>query len=57
MATKAAVSVIVAARVPAWVREALEKMARRRSVNLSEFLRWHLIDLVEAAKRKGGKGK
>lgn len=40
--------VVVCTRVPEKVREALEQMAKKKGVNLGEFLRWHLIEFAES---------
>ncbi|MBI3098431.1 MAG: hypothetical protein HYY93_09350 [Planctomycetes bacterium] len=39
---------MVSARVPARVRKALEVLALEQGVNLSEYLRWTLIEHVRS---------
>jgi hypothetical protein len=48
--------VVVCTRVPEKVKKALDKMARKKGVNLGEFLRWHLIEFAEA-KDKANEGQ
>ncbi len=43
---------VVSARVPATVKKTLEALAERKQVNLSEYLRWLLIEHADRSQRK-----